>query len=148
MANNKNGANLGFENQLWAAVDKMRGHMDASEYKHVVLGLIFLKYISDAFQAEEEKLAYPVFLFHKILFLKKKIVLFKKKTLGCGRGQAKKGYLPGTVYPHFPSPDKSSQIALYSLPERWEDTGLTCSQSLSCKFLRKSCALPTDWYFA
>jgi len=49
---NNNGANLGFENQLWAAADKMRGHMDASEYKHVVLGLIFLKYISDAFQAK------------------------------------------------------------------------------------------------
>jgi type I restriction enzyme M protein len=47
-----NGANLGFENQLWAAADKMRGHMDASEYKHVVLGLIFLKYISDSFQAK------------------------------------------------------------------------------------------------
>ena len=49
---NNNGANLGFENQLWAAADKLRGHMDASEYKHVVLGLIFLKYISDAFQAK------------------------------------------------------------------------------------------------
>ena len=44
-----NGANLGFEATLWAAADKLRGHMDASEYKHVVLGLIFLKYISDAF---------------------------------------------------------------------------------------------------
>ena len=44
-----NGANLGFEEKLWAAADKMRGHMDAAEYKHVVLGLIFLKYISDAF---------------------------------------------------------------------------------------------------
>ena len=43
-----NGANLGFENKMWAAADKLRGHMDASEYKHVVLGLIFLKYISDA----------------------------------------------------------------------------------------------------
>lgn len=52
-----NGANLGFENQLWAAADKLRGHMDASEYKHVVLGLIFLKYISDAFQAKHKKLA-------------------------------------------------------------------------------------------
>jgi len=41
-----NGANLGFENQLWVTADKLRGHMDASEYKHVVLGLIFLKYIS------------------------------------------------------------------------------------------------------
>ena len=51
-----NGANLGFENQMWAAADKLRGHMDASEYKHVVLGLIFLKYISDAFQAKYKKL--------------------------------------------------------------------------------------------
>ena len=45
-----NGANLGFEDKLWAAADAMRGGMDASEYKHVVLGLIFLKYISDAFE--------------------------------------------------------------------------------------------------
>ena len=51
-----NGANLGFENQLWAAADKLRGHMDASEYKHVVLGLIFLKYISDVFQAKYKEL--------------------------------------------------------------------------------------------
>ncbi|MFQ5779287.1 MAG: N-6 DNA methylase [Nitrospiria bacterium] len=51
-----NGANLGFETQLWAAADKLRGHMDASEYKHVVLGLIFLKYISDAFQAKYKQL--------------------------------------------------------------------------------------------
>jgi type I restriction enzyme M protein len=53
---NGNGANLGFENQMWAAADKLRGHMDASEYKHVVLGLIFLKYISDAFQAKYKQL--------------------------------------------------------------------------------------------
>ncbi len=45
-----NGANLGFEAVLWAAADKLRGTMDAGEYKHVVLGLIFLKYISDAFE--------------------------------------------------------------------------------------------------
>jgi type I restriction enzyme M protein len=37
------GANLGFEEKLWQAADKLRGHMDAAEYKHVVLGLIFLK---------------------------------------------------------------------------------------------------------
>lgn len=42
-----NGANLGFEEKLWQAADEMRGHMDPAEYKHVVLGLIFLKYISD-----------------------------------------------------------------------------------------------------
>ena len=51
---NENGANLGFEEKLWQAADKLRGNMDAAEYKHVVLGLIFLKYISDAF---EEKYA-------------------------------------------------------------------------------------------
>src|SRR5579859_3133135 len=59
-----NGATLGFEQKLWQAADKMRGHMDASEYKHVVLGLIFLKYISDAFEErhaalEKEKGADP-----------------------------------------------------------------------------------------
>lgn len=42
-------AKLGFEEKLFAAADKLRSNMDASEYKHVVLGLIFLKYISDAF---------------------------------------------------------------------------------------------------
>lgn len=51
-----NGANLGFEEKLWQAADKLRGHMDASEYKHVVLGLIFLKYISDAFQERHKQL--------------------------------------------------------------------------------------------
>jgi type I restriction enzyme M protein len=43
-------ANLGFEATLWAAADKFRNNMDAAEYKHVVLGLIFLKYISDSFE--------------------------------------------------------------------------------------------------
>jgi len=41
---------INFEKELWAAADKLRGSMDASEYKHVVLGLIFLKYISDKFE--------------------------------------------------------------------------------------------------
>jgi type I restriction enzyme M protein len=44
------GANLGIEEKLWAAADKMRGHMDPAEYKHIALGLIFLKYISDSFE--------------------------------------------------------------------------------------------------
>jgi type I restriction enzyme M protein len=48
------GANLGFETKLWQAADKLRGHMDAAEYKHVVLGLIFLKYISDAFEEQHQ----------------------------------------------------------------------------------------------
>ncbi len=47
---------LGFEAKLWAAADALRNNMDAAEYKHVVLGLIFLKYISDAFEAKHEAL--------------------------------------------------------------------------------------------
>jgi type I restriction enzyme M protein len=43
----KESATLGFERQLWAAADALRGSMDAAEYKHVVFGQIFLKYISD-----------------------------------------------------------------------------------------------------
>src|SRR3954452_10239880 len=50
-------ANLGFEAKLWAAADALRNNMDAAEYKHVVLGLIFLKYISDAFEARHGQLA-------------------------------------------------------------------------------------------
>ena len=49
-------ATLGFETTLWKAADALRGHMDAAEYKHVVLGLIFLKYISDAFGARYDAL--------------------------------------------------------------------------------------------
>src|SRR5450759_4728189 len=65
-SNGSNGANLGFEAKLWTAADKMRNNMDAAEYKHVVLGLIFLKYISDAFaevylelKNDPEKLSNP-----------------------------------------------------------------------------------------
>jgi type I restriction enzyme M protein len=53
---NGNSATLGFEQKLWAAADTMRGNLDPAEYKHVALGLIFLKYISDAFQERYEKL--------------------------------------------------------------------------------------------
>ncbi len=53
---NNNGANLGFESELWRAADALRSNMDAAEYKHVVLGLIFLKYISDAFEEQRAKL--------------------------------------------------------------------------------------------
>ena len=54
--NSSNGATLGFERELWQAADTLRGSMDAAEYKHVVLGLIFLKYISDAFERHRAKL--------------------------------------------------------------------------------------------
>ena len=47
---------LGYENELWTAADKLRGSMDAGEYKHVVLGLIFLKYVSDAFETKYDEL--------------------------------------------------------------------------------------------
>jgi type I restriction enzyme M protein len=51
------GANLGFEATLWQAACKLWGHLDAAEYKHVVLGMIFLKYISDAFEEQHAKLS-------------------------------------------------------------------------------------------
>ncbi len=54
--NNGSGANLGFEAKLWLAADKLRNNMDAAEYKHVVLGLIFLKYISDTFEEHHARL--------------------------------------------------------------------------------------------
>jgi type I restriction enzyme M protein len=47
---------LGFEDVLWKAADKLRGSMDASEYKHVVLGLVFLKYVEDAFEERRSAL--------------------------------------------------------------------------------------------
>ena len=56
MAKTNNGANLGFEQKLWQSADKLRNNMDAAEYKHVVLGLIFLKYISDAFDEVYQEL--------------------------------------------------------------------------------------------
>ncbi len=49
-------ATVGYEAQLWQMADALRGSMDAAEYKHVVLGLIFLKYISDAFEEQHAKL--------------------------------------------------------------------------------------------
>lgn len=51
-----NGLQLDFEATLWAAADKLRGNLDSAEYKHVVLGLIFLKYVSDAFEEKHSAL--------------------------------------------------------------------------------------------
>lgn len=56
-ANKTSGAVIGFEEKLWLAADKLRGSLDPAEYKHVVLGLIFLKYISDAFELLREEIA-------------------------------------------------------------------------------------------
>lgn len=49
-------ATIGFEEKLWASADKLRNNMDAAEYKHVVLGLIFLKYVSDTFMEKHREL--------------------------------------------------------------------------------------------
>lgn len=49
-------ANLGFEAKFWLAADKLRNNMDAAEYKHVVLGLIFFKYIFDSLEEMRAKL--------------------------------------------------------------------------------------------
>ncbi len=56
---NNSAANLGFESRgrgIWLAADKLRSNMDAAEYKHTVLGLIFLKYISDSFEEKHAEL--------------------------------------------------------------------------------------------
>ncbi|MCX8146391.1 MAG: type I restriction-modification system subunit M N-terminal domain-containing protein, partial [Azovibrio sp.] len=55
-AKHGNGGTLGFEAELFKAADKLRGNMEPSDYKHVALGLIFLKYISDAFEAKHQAL--------------------------------------------------------------------------------------------
>lgn len=56
MAKEKKNTEEAIEKQLWKAADKLRKNIDAAEYKHIVLGLIFLKYISDAFEELHEKL--------------------------------------------------------------------------------------------
>ena len=53
---NINTADIGFEKEIWKAADLLRGNLDASEYKSVVLGLIFLKYLSDRFEAKYNEL--------------------------------------------------------------------------------------------
>ena len=52
----KNTADIGFEKEIWDAACVLRGNMDASEYKNVILGLIFLKYISDSFETRYKEL--------------------------------------------------------------------------------------------
>ena len=52
----RNGVTTGYETELWAAANALRSNIDAAEYKHVVLGIIFLKYISDAFEERHAQL--------------------------------------------------------------------------------------------
>ena len=56
----QNGATTGYEDRLWQMADALRGSMDAAEYKHVVLGLLFLKYVSDAFEEARKELEVEV----------------------------------------------------------------------------------------
>jgi type I restriction enzyme M protein len=56
-SSDRSGGDLGFEAELFKAADKLRGNLEPSEYKHVALGLIFLKYISEAFEAQHAQLA-------------------------------------------------------------------------------------------
>ena len=56
MAKTSNTADIGFEKEIWKAAALLRGNLDASEYKSVVLGLIFLKYISDRFEVKYNEL--------------------------------------------------------------------------------------------
>ncbi len=53
----KDAKDLSFEKELWKAADRLRGNIDVSEYKHIILGLLFLKYVSDSFYERREKLA-------------------------------------------------------------------------------------------
>ena len=56
MAKKKSSEHIDFEKELFQSADSLRKNMDAAEYKHVVLGLIFLKYVSDAFEKRHEQL--------------------------------------------------------------------------------------------
>src|SRR3989449_4471375 len=57
MANSEsNNTDLAYADTLWRSADALRGQVDAAEYKHVVLGLLFLKYVSDSFEARREEL--------------------------------------------------------------------------------------------
>ena len=76
------------EKKLWKTADKLRKNMDAAEYKHVVLGLIFLKYISDAFEELHEKLLG----LKKAQILKTKMNTSLKKCFMCRHLQDGNGY--------------------------------------------------------
>ena len=57
MAKNNNTSSDSFEKNLFKAADKLRKNIDAAEYKHIVLGLVFLKYISDSFEEMYKKIS-------------------------------------------------------------------------------------------
>jgi len=65
-----NGQDLEFEKELWQAADKLRGNIDVSEYKNVVLGLIFLKYVSDSFYQRKSELEKDISSPEKAYFIR------------------------------------------------------------------------------
>jgi type I restriction enzyme M protein len=111
---NGSGAHLGFEATLWAAADKLRGNIDASDYKHVVLGLIFLKYISDAFT--ERRLA----LLDEIK--KEQPALFTAETRKGYDGAAPEEAMPQSVRETLDDRDEYLAEHVFYVPEvaRWE----------------------------
>lgn len=82
MANNI--TEIGFEKQIWDAADELRGSMDAAEYKHVVLGLIFLKYLSDKFEERYQELVDEGEGFEEDIdeYTYKNVFLFLQKPVG------------------------------------------------------------------
>jgi type I restriction enzyme M protein len=81
---NLNTVNLGFENKLWEMADKLRGNIESSEYKHVILGLVFLKYISDSFTERYDELVkdYPGMEEDRISYEADNVFLYPKKLDG------------------------------------------------------------------
>ena len=111
---NGSGAHLGFEATLWAAADKLRGNIDAAEYKHVVLGLIFLKYISDAFTERRTQLLDEI--------RSQQPALFTAETRSSYGGQVVESKLPDWVRETLDDRDEYVAEHIFYVPEvaRWE----------------------------
>jgi len=111
---NGSGAHLGFEATLWAAADKLRGNIDAAEYKHVVLGLIFLKYISDAFSERRAQLLDEL--------KAQQPAIFSAESRAPYSGQVVESMLPDWVRETLDDRDEYLAEHIFFVPEvaRWE----------------------------
>ena len=78
----KNNANIGFEKQIWDAACVLWGHIPAAEYRKVIVGLIFLRYISSAFEKRYEELLKEGDGFEKMRIQRKIFSLYRKKLVG------------------------------------------------------------------
>ena len=106
---NGNGSTLGFEAKLWLAADKLRNNLDAAEYKHVVLGLIFLKYTSDAFE-EQHAMEIP-----------------------CRKSRVGPSFLPEKMRKDEPTPDYAPDTGLRPSIEELERRKAWMLQNGNCK---------------